>query len=72
MVAGAHEQPYSAELQVKKLADLQRSLEAAGLPYGLVRSEYGLGAAAYWQPQFNDAAIQACLALKVLFGLALW
>jgi hypothetical protein len=46
MAAGLHEQAHPADLQDQKLASLQQRAEAPWLPYDLVRSGHGVGAAA--------------------------
>jgi hypothetical protein len=80
VVAGLDEQTDPADLQDQELAILERSVEAAWLPHHLVRSGHGLSAAAdrharqaaaVRQPQSSDAAIQTCLTMKILFGMAL-
>ena len=75
VVAGLHERTHLAELQDQELAGLQQSAEAAHHPDDLVRPGHRLGAATTGkrgrQPQYSDAAIQTCLTMKVLFGMAL-
>ena len=79
MVAGRHEPTDTPDLQDPELARLQRGAEAARVADDLVRPCDDLGGRAHWQaraaaqlqPSYSDAAIQTCVTMKVLFGMAL-
>lgn len=66
MVADLHEHTEATDLPHHEQARLQRDAGQTRVIVDLVRSG---DAMAGRQPVFADAAIQACLTLKVLFGL---
>ena len=73
MIAEVHEQTHTPELQDYELARLQQCAQAPGGVDDLVRSRNVLGRHGKRgrQPTYSDAAVQTCLTMKVLFGMAL-
>jgi hypothetical protein len=75
MVARRHEPTDAPDLQDPELASLQRGAQAPRLADDLVRPETTWEAAPTGrrgcQQSYSDAAIQTCLTMKVLFGMAL-
>jgi len=78
VVAGLHEQTHPPRLQDEELAGLLRSAQARRFATSLT---IWFDPAMIWeatptgkrgrQPDYSDAAIQTCLTMKVLFGMAL-